>query len=291
MVSGNTEPASGQHRKESAMKRLRHTITIVAGLALARFYRRVCLFLGSALLIGGVFFTPLASASPSATTTVRPISDLVSAQGSVLKDAGPVHGGELIVGESFIWGNSLNQLFRVDFAGTDAKALMSVGGPNVHTSFAGAIREHPLPDGRAEDTINLVTTNALAYVVDASKFPGNCSNAGHVAFINCPALFGHNLVELANGRGRPVLVTSVMTVTLVNAAPGAPMPDLAQLSFTPSAAGAYLQTLTLNTTAVGPLRAAFGVPDGTPGLATLNVTIDTSQNVDNELVSLSALGK
>jgi hypothetical protein len=35
MVSDNTEPAPGQHRKEQIMKHLRRTITVVAGLALS----------------------------------------------------------------------------------------------------------------------------------------------------------------------------------------------------------------------------------------------------------------
>jgi hypothetical protein len=59
----------------------------------------------------------------------------------------------------------------------------------------------------------------------------------------------------------------------------------------PSDTGAYLKTLSLRTTTVGPLRAAFGVADGTRGLGTLNVTFDINQNLDNEQTSLRVLGK
>lgn len=227
-----------------------------------------------------------------AKTTIRPISDFVSAQGSVLVDLGPTSGGELFGGKLFIWGNSLNQLFRVDYAGTDDKSLISVGGPDVHTSYSGVIIEKSLPSGQVEDSIHLVTHNAIAFMDNASTFPVNCTNSGSAAFLTlCPAIFGYNIVELANGIGSPVLVDSVMDITLVNVAPGAPIPDLTLISITPSPTGAYLKTLTLKTSAVGPLRAAFGVPEGTLGLAKLDVKIDFSINLDDEDNSLKALGK
>jgi len=251
--------------------------------------KRLALF---ALVIAATAVGLSATTSAAGTsTTVRPISDFVSAQGSILRDVGPVSGGELFLGETFIWGNSFSQLFRVDYAGTDDKGLMAVGGPDTHTSFTGTITEKALPDGRALDTIHLVTSNALAFMVNASSFPANCSNGGHLTFVNCPAIFGYSPVELADGIGSPLLVNSVMDVTLVNTAPGAPIPDLVTIAFEPSDSGSYLQTLTLKTTTTGPLRASFGVPDGTPGLGKLNVTIDTSgAGVDNEQTSLKVLG-
>ena len=47
-------------------------------------------------------------------------------------------------------------------------------------------------------------------------------------------------------------------------------------------AGAYVKTLTLKTTTVGPLRAAFGVPDGTRAEGRLNVDFDITKNLDDE---------
>ena len=244
------------------------------------------------LLLGVSGTASAASAGMQASKTARPISDFVSTQGSIPLDEGPTLGGEFIVGKSFIWGNSLSQLFQVDYSGANAKALVSVGGPNPNTSFAGKIAEQRLPDGQALDTIQLKTTNALADMVNASTFPNNCSNGGRVTFIACPVIFGYSPIELANGIGRPLLVTSVLDVTLVNTAPGAPIPDLVTvLGNSPSDSVAYVKTLTLQTTAVGPLRSAFGVPDGTRGQGSLNVTFDISQSLDNEQTSLRMLGK
>jgi hypothetical protein len=234
-----------------------------------------------------IFFTCVAYAK----TNVRPISDFVSTQGSVLVDLGPTNGGELFGGKLFIWGNSLNQLFRVDYAGTDLKSLMSVGGPNVGTSYSGIIIEKSLSDGRAEVTINLVTHNAIVYMDNASTFPVNCSNGTGSFFTLCPAIFGYNIVELANGIGKLVLANSVMDIVFINTAMGAAIPDLTLLSFSPSSSGAYLKTLTLKVTSIGPLRSAFGVDEGTLGLAKLDVTIDTSKNFDDEPNSLKVLGK
>ena len=216
----------------------------------------------------------------------------MSAQGSIPKDAGPTLGGELILGTSFIWGNSLSQLFRVDYAGTDDKGLMSLGGPNTHTSFAGDIVEKTLPDGQTLDRIHLETHHALEYVVDASTFPLTCSNGGHVAFINCPPIFGYTPVELADGIGSPLVGNSVLDITLVNTAPDAPIPDFVTVfGNPPSDSGAYVKTLTLKTTTVGPLRAAFGVPDGTRGRGTLNVHFDINKSLDDEQTSLRVLGR
>ncbi len=236
------------------------------------------------------FMVIFLSEAAVAKTTVRPINDFISAQGSILADLGPVNGGELYGGKLFIWGNSLNQLFRVDYAGTDAKGLLAVGGPDVKTTFSGVIVEQSLADGRAEVVVHLVTHNAIAFMDNASSFPVNCSNGGAAFFTLCPAIFGYNIVELANGIGKPVLVDSEMDIKLINTALGASIPDIAFISFSPSSSGAYLETLTLKVTSVGPLRAAFGVNNGALGLAKLDVKIDTSKNLDDEANSLKVLG-
>ena len=222
------------------------------------------------------------SAAGNTKATIRPIGDFVSAQGSIQLDVGHTPGGDLYVGELFIWGNSLDQLFRVDYAGTEDKGIVAVGGPNTHTTFSGDIVERTLSDGQAEDTIHLQTYKALAYMVDASTYPA-CS-----PFILCPAIFGYNPLELANGIGSPLVTNSRMDIDLVNTAPGAPIPDLVTvLGNPPSGTGAYVKTLTLETSTVGPLRAAFGVPDGTPGLGKLKVNFDITRNLDNEQTSLT----
>ena len=79
-----------------------------------------------------------------------------------------------------------------------------------------------------------------------------------------------------------------MIIKFVNTAPGAPIPDMVNLSFTPGNVP-YLETWNLIASAVGPLRSAYGVKNGTPGLATVTVMIDTSKSEDNELVTLKKL--
>jgi hypothetical protein len=57
-----------------------------------------------------------------------------------------------------------------------------------------------------------------------------------------------------------------MTVDFINTAPGAAMPNIIQLTFNPHP-GQVLEKLLFVVNADGTLRAAFGVPDGTPGSA------------------------
>jgi hypothetical protein len=231
--------------------------------------------------------------SAFAKTNVRSINDFVSTQGSTLVSLGFVNGGELFGGKLFIWGNSLDLLMRVDYAGSDNKGLIAVGGPDAHTSYSGTILETPLPDGRAEVKITLVTHNAIAFADNASSFPAKCTNNGSNAFFTlCPAVFGYNIVELANGIGKPVLVNSEMEVNLVNTAPGAPIPDLLNvIGNSPGSGGAYVKTLTLKTTSIGPLREAFGVTEGSNGIAKLNVIIDNINGIDNENATLRKVGE
>jgi hypothetical protein len=57
-----------------------------------------------------------------------------------------------------------------------------------------------------------------------------------------------------------------LTVDFINTAPGAPLPNFRTLVFNPGQ-GQELQKITFISTAKGPLRAAFDVPTGTPGMA------------------------
>src|SRR5262249_28334551 len=62
------------------------------------------------------------------------------------------------------------------------------------------------------------------------------------------------------------LGSSTLTVDFINTAPGADLPDITALN----APGQVLNKLSFNAKATGTLRAAFGVPDGTPGMARTN---------------------
>ncbi len=54
-------------------------------------------------------------------------------------------------------------------------------------------------------------------------------------------------------------------MVFINTAPGAPLPDLEQLFFDPHPGQELPSFLSFRSQADGELRAAFGVPDGTPG--------------------------
>jgi hypothetical protein len=62
----------------------------------------------------------------------------------------------------------------------------------------------------------------------------------------------------------PSLGDALIQVKLKNTAPGAPLPDLNQLQACPEPGQAW-DVISLRARASGPLRAEFGVPEGTPG--------------------------
>jgi hypothetical protein len=146
------------------------------------------------------------------------------------------------------WSDPRTAVFSlVDYAGL----VDGILGGALGTSMSGSINEIPLADGRAEVSILLHTQNAFVWASDIStSFPG-------------PILFGNSLAEVLNGKD-PALGDSLLQVTFKNTAPGAPLPDLIQLLFCPTA-GQELTTLSFRARAVGTLRAASGVSDGTPG--------------------------
>jgi len=252
------------------------------------------------ILLGLIIFSFASSAYAKA--TIRPIRDFISTQGQHLVPDGPVKGGELMFLSGFVWGTNSDYIFSVDYAGLDNRTLMLLGYPNIGTTFSGFILETPLPDGQVLDSIQVFTRNANAYVVDGTAYltPGAnqapCSNGSFINIGNCPAVIGYNDVELANGVGKPILTNSLMDIELVNSGPNAPIPDLVDVTGNPpSSTSAYVESIRLLSSVEGPLRkgygSAFGVPDGTPALATLNVIFDITKNIDNEIVTIKPLGR
>jgi hypothetical protein len=134
----------------------------------------------------------------------------------------------------------------IDYAGLANNTCGNVAG----TTFAGSVKETLLPDGRAEVSVELLTTNAIAWVVNGFDFA------------NDPVIFG---VRWERVRGScvlndPALGNSMLTVTFINTAPGAPLPDLIQLLAAPEP-GQELLAISLHAEAVGELA------DGTPARA------------------------
>lgn len=191
------------------------------------------------------------SAGSQALSTQRPLSDFLSAQGSTSLFFPPF-------GDYIAWTNNDPQtLFAaIDYAGISAAYLATHGGPVIPTQVTGNVSERPLADGRAEVTVNLFTKNAITWAVG---LPGD--------IFADPPLFGYRQGDLlANPSLKPALSNSEFHVTFTNDAPGAPLPDVTNAFIVGNATpGQTLLTLSFRSTGTGPLRAAFGVADGTPG--------------------------
>lgn len=97
--------------------------------------------------------------------------------------------------------------------------------------------------------------NALTWV--AEFVPENIPPIGQ-------PLFGHFAEEILQG-AKPALGEASMKWVFINAAPGAPLPDLmAEALFGPTV---ETKLISVEAHADGTLREASGMPDGTPGRA------------------------
>lgn len=160
----------------------------------------------SALAVGGI----AAPRPADAQTIERPLSDYLEAQGSFdffgIVFVPPV--------PNFIGATdpAAELGMSVDYAGLADAACDGLAG----TTFSGEIHETPLPDGRALVSVELITTNAITWVIDGGDF-----TAG-------PVLFG---ARWRNEDGEcvfddvPALGTSELNTTFIIPEPGAPLPD------------------------------------------------------------------
>jgi hypothetical protein len=200
----------------------------------------------------------------------RPISEFVAAQGTFCRPDGA--GGCLLFVpplQNFLgWRDPQENIsISVDYAGiADAWLESQPGGLDLGTTTSGSITERPLPDGRAEVHVRLHTQDALSWVIRRTGCPPGS------AFAVCPLLLGYRASDVLAG-AEPGLGQSLLHVVFVNTAPGAPMPDLLQIS---SAAfrlpGQEFLSVAIYARAEGTLREASGLPEGTPGFAQVTET-------------------
>jgi hypothetical protein len=246
---------------------------------------------------------PLADlpAPAQASATTRPIEDFVSAQGTFCIPDGS--GGCFLfvppVANFIGWDNAgevppeETRGASIDYAGLANAWIEGASGGAVSfgTTFDGTITERPLADGRAAVQVRLHTHDALAWVIAADE-------QGNLDFGSGTLLFGHRAPEALEG-AEPALVESFFHVRFINTAPGAPLPDLLQLFFAPEP-GQEATFLSFHAHGGGPLRAAFGVPDGTPGRLTVTQTglfkfqtlpPGSDDNFPAERVELHAVGR
>ncbi len=182
---------------------------------------------GTACLLASVMAT-----TAIAQTTSRPISDFMNGQHAF--------GTYYFV----VWQDpTTHRLLAIDYAGKMNQYIVAHGGTDLGTTISGTILERPLKDGKAEVTVMLHIDKGLTY-----------------AFENGVEVFGHSAVQVVHG-GDPALGSINYHFKFINSAPGAPIPDLVDIIFFQGTEG-FNQ---LNTIAQGTFRAAYGVPEGTPG--------------------------
>jgi hypothetical protein len=207
----------------------------------------------AALVLVLGLMTPTTTPLPvNASAGPRPLADFLSAQGTYCLDLdGPPPSCDLFVPPSpnmIGWAApppTYGVFALLDYAGLANNYLVSQGGTSLGTTITGSINERPLADGRAEVSVTLHTKKALVLVSDISAtFPG-------------PLLLGHRVDEVLAG-ATPALANSTFRVVFINTAPGAPLPDLIQLSFAPLP-GQEFRFLSIHARGTGPF------PDGSPG--------------------------
>ncbi len=198
-------------------------------------------------------------------TTTRPISDWTNAQGTSHTFGScfqiVFEKKKFCIPTFITWVElATNRVGIVDYAGLENAFLQteSHGKISLGTAVSGTVTERPLADGRAEIRVLLQTTNALT---DVESFNPAVLSPSPLQ----TQLFGHPVWEVLQGKDA-ALGSSTFEVVFINTAPGAPLPDILDVIFGP-APGQELVYLVFSGTAFGTLRAAFGVPDGTPGLA------------------------
>jgi hypothetical protein len=155
-------------------------------------------------------------------STTRPIADFLTAEGTTsvfpngINPGGPAGLPDELgfATSTATFENGTARFARVDYTGQDAAFLHL----NLGTTTSGTISERVLPDGTAEDTVNLVTHNAFAW---ANNFD-NLTN---------PVVFGYLPSQLAaDPTLSPPLADSKLQVVVQIPHPGADLPDLVSVN-------------------------------------------------------------
>lgn len=187
-----------------------------------------------------------------AQTRHRPISDFISTQI-----------------QAAAWGDA-DTTYAVffDYAGTYNASLIAAGYPDLGTIFLGDISEAVMPDGRTHVSIVLHTQNAVTFGYSVNSLA---------------ALLGFRKGEILGGAS-PVLGDGTLTVDFAHAVPpGGPLPDFVPLCFYPTP-DQQVMRMSFTANVKGPLRAAFGVPEGTPGMVQTTQVILTTPGKGKPLV-------
>ena len=176
---------------------------------------------------------PLNANTVAQTTTKRPITDFTSVQSGLIGWTAPKQ-------PTGARGDNLFML--IDYTGLRNAQIVAGGGADLGTTIVGTITERALDDGTAEVHVVLHADNAFAIGRD---------------LLTNTILFGHSVPQILGGADVAIGHCD-FEATFINSSPGAPLPNLAT-------ANVNFKNLFFRGSAEGTLRAAFGVPDGTPG--------------------------
>jgi len=183
--------------------------------------------------------TVLVVVQVNAGTRQRDFSEWLSAQGSFVN---PVTCGATVYG----WLTPDFATFaRADYSGKIAQCISSHGGPVFNPEFSGTVTERDLADGTVEISVHHFFTDTYVVARDQTQI-GSPATLGYLA----AELFGHPELQSALASGK-------IEVKFILPFPGAPLPDSTSI---PS-----FLSLSARFRGDGPLRAAFGVEEGTPG--------------------------
>ena len=217
---------------------------------------------------------PVAAASPK--PIHRSIQELVRAQGTLCVPDGS--GGCFLFSppvENYIFfgATATEPIAAVDYAGLEDKWLRqaSGGSQSFRTGFSGTVTERPLGDGRAELSIVLHTRHEVAR---AFLFDGT-------------PIFGNTTPDVLAG-AQPAIGESTFDFVFINPTVGMALPDLAQIVFAANPGQVFVSSH-FRAVAMGPLHAAFGVPEGTRGRMTVDMISTASNPSVREIITLKAI--
>jgi len=156
---------------------------------------------------------------------MRPINEFVSSQGTYCIDNG---SGECqlyakpVANHIAFFEPNKRKIMMVDYAGTTNAFLRDKAGRDFGTTFSGDIREERMDDGRARVTVHLLSSQAIAYVLNGDDL------------MNSPTFIGTRPIDMMNPETKGEATGNVdMTITYINMGPGMPIPDLLQLMRAP----------------------------------------------------------
>lgn len=208
-----------------------------------------------------VFNPPLQAAATANATAFRPFEDFLDTQGTFCwPDNGSCLMFEASAPNIIAFAEVENwHLGWADYAGLQNAWIEAESGGDMSlgTVVTGTVKETALEDGRALIRLNFRAKNALCWVNQFVDF-GTWD----------PMYFGARPQDVLAG-AEPALGNVNMMVEFINTAPGAPIPDLVQLTFFPEP-GQEIVTMRITWLAQGILHEASGYAEGTPGVAKVN---------------------